>query len=58
MTTPGTESKKKPPHTTPPGIKHDGDHGESIIASGEALPKDHDIFHAIGITEELTSSLG
>lgn len=39
-------------------INHDGDHGESIIASGEALPKDHDIFHAIGITEELTSSLG
>lgn len=35
-----------------------GDNGSSKIISGEILPKDHEIFNAIGATEELLSYLG
>lgn len=36
----------------------DGDFGTSKTINGEVLPKDHEIFHAIGATEELLSYLG
>lgn len=35
-----------------------GDNGTSKTINGDVLPKDHEIFHAIGAAEELLSYLG
>lgn len=35
-----------------------GDNGSSKTITGDVLPKDHEIFHAIGATEELLSYIG
>ncbi|GJQ75696.1 hypothetical protein Trydic_g17769 [Trypoxylus dichotomus] len=42
----------------PPGTLRRGDNGKSCILSGEVFPKDHEIFQALGTTEELLSFLG
>lgn len=41
-----------------PSFSRDGDNGMSKTINGDALPKDHEIFHAIGAAEELLSYLG
>ncbi|XP_044734529.1 corrinoid adenosyltransferase-like [Chrysoperla carnea] len=56
LTVTNENSKKTVLNSKP--IVHNGDDGKSITLSGVIQPKDHDVFHAIGITEELTSTLG
>ncbi|KAK5644526.1 hypothetical protein RI129_005826 [Pyrocoelia pectoralis] len=55
------KSGQRVPPATPEIIEtfsRNGDNGTSKTLTGEVLPKDHNIFHAIGSTEELLSYVG
>lgn len=55
------KSGQRVPPPTPEIIEtfsRHGDNGTSKTLTGEVLPKDHNIFHAIGSTEELLSYVG
>ncbi|XP_019865275.1 corrinoid adenosyltransferase MMAB-like [Aethina tumida] len=52
---PGGASKINVPTET---FSREGDNGMSKTLTGEKLPKNHNVFKAIGATEELLSSIG
>lgn len=53
-----TETKREDKSAVVDSFSRNGDDGTSRILNGDILPKYHEIFHAIGATEELLSYLG